>query len=97
MLHIDFAESLGNKNIKLKFKEYPQEYIVNMTEYIKFNSDFYLIKELSSDEKFKDFTVDHGAILWKNGFDIAPEYLFFLANKNSGHYRTLFKEWGYIK
>ena len=34
--------------------------------------------------------------LWANGFDIAPEYLFFLANKNNLEYKELFTKWGYL-
>ena len=96
MLHIDSAKPLKDKILKLRFKEYAQEYIVNMSEYIESNRDFNLIRELEDDKVFMDFILDHGVIFWSNGFDIAPEYLFFLANKNNPEYKELFTEWGYL-
>ena len=40
--------------------------------------------------KFSDFKIDHGVVCWSNGFDIAPEYLFFLANKDNPKYKNYF-------
>ena len=97
MIDIVKATPLGNKKLLIKFEEYPEEYIVDMREFLESWKDFYLVKELENETIFQDFKVDHGAIIWANGFDIAPEYLFFLANKFKDEYQTLFKEWGYIE
>ena len=97
MIDIAKATPLGNKKLLVKFEEYPEEYVVDMHEFLESWKDFYLVKELEDEVTFQSFKVDHGAILWTNGFDIAPEYIFFLANRQNGEYQELFKEWGYIK
>ena len=97
MIDIANATPLGNKKLLVKFEEYPGEYVVDMHEFLESWKDFYLVKELEDEMIFQSFKVDHGAILWVNGFDIAPEYIFFLANRQNNEYQELFKEWGYIK
>lgn len=97
MIDIAKAIPLGNKKLLVKFDEYQDECIVDMSEFLESWKDFDLVKELDDELAFQNFKVDHGAILWANGFDIAPEYIFFLANKLNVKYQTLFKEWGYIK
>lgn len=96
MLHIKNAKYKHGKTIAIEFVEYNGKYEIDMQEYINLKP-FKLVKELNDEAKFADFIIDHGVICWSNGFDIAPEYLFFLANKNNPEYTNLFLEWGYIK
>lgn len=95
MLHIKNAVYLHDKILQLEFAEYQGSYRVNMQNYITTNNDFYFIRELDEEQKFKSFSLDHGVIFWSNGFDIAPEYLFFLANEDKPEYQQMFSEWGY--
>lgn len=74
--------------------EYAGKYEIDMQDYINIKP-FRLAKELNDETKFADFIIDHGVICWNNGFDIAPEYLFFLANMYNSEYKSLFLEWGY--
>lgn len=97
MIDIATATPLGSKKLLIKFMEYPEEYIVDMSEFLESWKDFYLVKELENETVFQNFKIDHGAILWANGFDIAPEYIFFIAHKFNNEYQALFKEWGYVK
>ena len=96
MIDIIRATPLGGKKLLIKFEKYSEEYVVDMSEFLKSWKDFHLVQELEDNTAFQDFKVDHGAILWANGFDIAPEYLFFLANKNNLEYKELFTKWGYL-
>ena len=95
MLHIKKATYNKDKIIAIEFVEYSGKYEVDMQNYID-SKTFHLIKDLNNEAKFKDFKIDHGVICWSNGFDIAPEYLFFLANKDNPKYKELFTEWGYL-
>ena len=97
MIDIAKATPLGNKKLLIKFEEYPEEYVVDMSEFLDSWKDFHLVKVLEDEVAFQNFKIYHGVILWANGFDIAPEYIFFLANKLKDEYQVLFKEWGYIK
>mgnify|MGYP003493365653 FL=1 len=94
-LNIKKAKHLHDKVLQLECAEYQGNYNADMQAYITANDSFHLINELNEEQKFKDFTLDHGVIFWSNGFDIAPEYLFFLANKDKPELQSLFIEWGY--
>jgi len=96
MLHIKNAKYLKGKTLAVEFVEYNGKYIIDMQDYISIKP-FKLARELDDESKFANFIIDHGVICWKNGFDIAPEYLFFLANKDDPKYKNLFLEWGYSK
>src|SRR5437016_6552761 len=41
--------------------------------------------------------LDHetGTLVWPNGADLAPEYLYFLAFRDDRDLADLFQEWGY--
>ena len=54
-----------------------------------------LFSPLKKIDFFKNFHVDY-TLCWDNEIDVAPEYIYFLAHKDTPEYQTLFKEWGYI-
>ena len=39
-----------------------------------------IFKELLDKKKFSDFRVDADTVIWKNGLDLAPEFLYKIVN-----------------
>ncbi len=57
-----------------------------------------VFKPLKDKSKFSTLRVDKEleTIVWENGADVAPEYLYFQAFKNEKELESQFKQWGYI-
>lgn len=57
-----------------------------------------IFKTLQPQEKFAQAVLDEAleTVVWPNGLDLAPEFVFFQAFKNQPQYQDLFKAWGYI-
>ena len=57
-----------------------------------------VFEPLKNKAKFSVFTVDEelDTIVWQNGADLAPEYIYFQAFKNDPELQSQFKQWGYI-
>ena len=95
MLSVINAEYVQAKTLKVIFNSH-EECLINFSEVI--NKDHRKIwQQLADNDVFKKFYVDHNTVCWENGLDVAPEYLYFLANKNNLALQMQFKEWGYIK
>ncbi len=92
MLHVSSAEYLGGHRIKVKFNN-GMEGIVDLFA----SMDGGIFSELRDESKFRNFHVDRelGTIVWQNGADLAPEYLFYLAFQEDEKLSLLFEKWGY--
>ena len=57
-----------------------------------------MFEPLRKKSEFCAFTVDKelDTIVWSNGADLAPEYLYFQAFKSDPTLQNQFKIWGYI-
>lgn len=55
-----------------------------------------LFAELKNTTIFKNFNLQHDTVIWPNGLDLAPEYLFYLAFINEDQLQDQFQSWGYI-
>ncbi len=57
-----------------------------------------MFESLKNKSVFSSFTVDEEleTIVWPNGADLAPEYIYFQAFKNEPELQSQFKQWGYI-
>lgn len=53
---------------------------------------------LKDEDKFSMLRVDNDleTIVWSNGADLAPEYIYFQAFRDDPELQSQFKEWGYI-
>ncbi len=55
-------------------------------------------ESLKNPEAFASFKIDSDleTIVWENGADLAPEYIYYQAFKNETALQTQFKEWAYV-
>jgi Protein of unknown function (DUF2442) len=57
-----------------------------------------VFEELNDPESFRRFRVDRelDTIVWDNGADMAPEFIYFQAFRNDSGLHEQFKNWGYM-
>ncbi|MDD2780963.1 DUF2442 domain-containing protein [Sulfuricurvum sp.] len=76
ILEVTHATYLDGYNLKLVFN-HTIERVVDLSHEL----DGEIFVPLHDMDYFKSFFIDCGTISWKNGADIAPEYLFFISQK----------------
>jgi hypothetical protein len=76
MIWIIEAKYIKSYKIWLKFND-GSEGIVDLEATIK-NDHREIFRALRKEEQFKKFKVDADTIVWENGLDLAPEYLYEL-------------------
>lgn len=94
MLHIKSCEWIGDYKLALQFDNGAKG-IADLKDLPKTGSVF---EPLQDKNVFKNFKLQYGGVTtWLDGaLDIAPEYLFFLANKNKAEFHQKFQQWGYV-
>jgi len=68
---IKSAEPLDNYKILINFKN-KEIKIFDLASYLEIG----VFQELKSYNKFKDFKVEHGTIVWATGQDLCPDTLY---------------------
>ena len=94
MLSIIDAKYLEKFKINVTFNDQKSS-IVDLEDKIK-NDKRAIIKRLKDIDTFKAFNIKNDTIVWENGYDPAPEFLYFQAFKEDPNLQEQFKEWGYI-
>lgn len=92
-LHIKQARYLNNYCIEVVFNNGKQG-IADLSEVLRGK----VFEPLKNIELFTKFKVDAEleTIVWENGADLAPEYIYYQAFKHDQELQTLFQEWGYV-
>ncbi len=94
MLEVNKAEYLGDYMISLLFNN-GRSGTVNL-EQVLFNDKRAAFAVLRDKSEFRKFKVEHSTLVWGDKFDLAAEYLFFLAFKDDPELQDQFKAWGYV-
>ena len=92
-LHIIKAKYIEDYKVEIHFNN-GQKGIADLSESL--NGEVF--EPLRDKIKFATFVVDNElkTIVWSNGADLAPEYLYFQVFKNEKNLKSKFQQWGYI-
>ncbi len=92
-LHITDAKYIKDYMIEVSFNN-GRKGIVNLSDALKGP----VFEALKNKSNFSSFTIDEEleTIVWSNGADLAPEYVYFQAFKNEPELQSQFKKWGYV-
>ena len=58
-----------------------------------------VFEPLKNTQAFARFKVDAEleTIVWENGTDLAPKFIYYQTFKNEAGFQAQFKEWGYVR
>ncbi|CAK8719095.1 DUF2442 domain-containing protein [Candidatus Electronema halotolerans] len=92
-LHITDAKHLDEYKVEVAFNN-GRKGIADLSEALHGP----IFEPLKQPSAFSAFAVDEHleTLVWPNGADLAPEYIFFQAFKNDPELQEQFREWGYI-
>ena len=92
-LHITEAKYIKDYMVEVSFN-IGRTGVANLSDALKGS----VFESLKNKSNFSSFTVDEEleTIVWSNGADLAPEYVYFQAFKNEPELQSQFKKWGYI-
>ena len=74
MIYITKADYISDYKIRLAFSDH-KEGIVDLKDVLA-NDHRSVFKSLLDIEKFKRFKVEMYTLVWENGLDLAPEFLY---------------------
>ena len=92
-LHITNARYLEDYKVEVFFNN-GRKGIADLAEALKGS----MFEPLKNKSLFSRLVVDKelDTIVWSNGADLAPEYIYFQAFKKEPELQSQFKQWGYI-
>jgi len=92
-LHITDARYIEDYKIEVTFND-GRKGVADLYDALKVP----VFEPLKNKSLFSAFELDEEleTVVWPNGADFAPEYLYFKAFKNEPALRMQFKQWGYI-
>lgn len=92
-LHITEAKHLEGYKVEVVFNN-GKRGIADLSEALRGP----IFEPLKNQEIFSSFVVDKEleTLVWPNGADLAPEYIFFQAFKNDAALQEQFRLWSYI-
>jgi hypothetical protein len=93
ILHVTDAKYLEDYRVKVSFND-GKTGTVDLSQSLTGT----VFNPLQDKKVFSQLKVDKvlDTIVWPNGVDFAPEYLYFQAFKDLPELKNKFREWGYI-
>lgn len=92
-LHVTQARYLKDYRIEATFND-GKKGVADLSDVLQGK----IFEPLKNVELFAKFKVDEEleTVVWENGADLAPEYIYYQAFKNEPELQSLFKGWGYV-
>lgn len=93
-LSVVAADHINGYKVLIKFND-SSEGIADFSQSLEGK----IFEPLQDPDYFSQFSLDPelGTLVWPNGADFAPEYLYFLAFKDFPELQAKFERWGYTK
>jgi len=93
ILHVTDAKYAGDYRVEVSFND-GRKGVADLCEALRGP----VFEPLRDKSKFSQLRVDEEleTIVWPNGADLAPEYIYFQAFKSEKGLRETFKNWGYF-
>ena len=93
ILHVTDAKYLEDYRVEVSFND-GRKGIADLYEVLRGP----VFEGLKDKSKFSQLRFDEEleTIVWPNGADLAPEYIYFRAFKDDKEMQEVFKKWGYI-
>ena len=92
-LHVTSAKPLEGYRVEVSFDD-GRKGIADLTEALERP----MLESLKEPDVFRRLRVDKElqTIVWPNGTDLAPEYIYFEAFRDDSELQAIFRKWGYI-
>lgn len=94
MLGVSKAKYIEGYKVHLTFSD-GRCGAVDLREFI-YNDHRPIFIELKDDKIFHRFRLEFNTLIWPNGADLAPEYLYFQTFRDDQNLNEKFRNWGYI-
>ena len=94
MLGVSKAKYIEGYKVHLTFSD-GRCGAVDLREFI-YNDHRPIFIELKDDKIFHRFRLEFNTLIWPNGADLAPEYLYFQTFRDDQNLNEKFRKWGYI-
>jgi hypothetical protein len=93
-LHVTEARYLDAYRIEVAFND-GKKGVADLSEALKGP----IFEPLKNTQAFARFKIDEEleTIVWENGADLAPEFIYYQTFKNDDLLQAQFKAWGYVK
>jgi hypothetical protein len=92
-LHVTDAKYLEDYKVEVSFND-GRKGVADLSDALKGK----VFEPLANKAMFANFVVDAelDTLVWPNGADLAPEFIYFQAFKHEAELQGKFRQWGYL-
>jgi len=93
LVHVTDAKYIDGYRIEVSFND-GRTGIADLTDALRGP----IFEKLKDESEFRKFVLDEelDTLVWENGADLAPEYIYFQAFRDDRELQDKFRGWGYL-